>query len=68
MSKEYDLMRDAFDLWYAEKYPGNQLEALKVISEVAFCNAWIMAMERYSSVAYNKVSEIVKSELGRINE
>jgi len=63
---EYALMQDAFDEWYTETYPGEVVEPLKHLAEIAFCTAWIMAMERYSSVVANRSAALVKEAIAEL--
>lgn len=66
--EEFDLMQDAFRQWYADKYPKPaQHEALKLLTEAAFCQGWIEAMERYTSTTFNRTRQAALEALRNSN-
>ena len=57
---EFDLLRDSFEQWYANEYSDKASHPiLKHISEKAFGAAWMMALERYTSITFNAVRKAI---------
>ena len=61
---EYELMQEQFSAFLADKkFDPDMPDQLRALLEVAFCNGWMLAMDRYtgltSNIAVQRLREMV---------